>query len=211
MTQVQDIFKSEKHSVWNNIVPIVEVPSSKTLDAYITSDIGLPIDYNELTYRIKNAPSDYTINLHINTPGGVIDGALFIIDAINKTPAAVTAFLTGTVASAGTIIALACDNVVASDHLSFMIHNYSINGIQGKAHEVKAYQNFTDANLNAAFRDFYSGFLTDTEMESVIDGQDLWLSSAEVSDRWQKRLAFKANPVVEEAPVTKKRGIPSKA
>ena len=131
MTQVQDIFKTEEHSVWDKITPIVEVPSSKTLDAYITSDIGLPIDYNELTYRIKNAPSDYTINLHINTPGGVIDGALFIIDAINKTPAAVTAYLTGTVASAGTIIALACDNVVASDHLSFMIHNYSSSGIQG--------------------------------------------------------------------------------
>ena len=125
MTQVPDIFKAEKHSVWNNIVPIVEVPSSKTLDVYITSDIGNPTDYDELTYRIRNAPSDYTINLHINTPGGVIDGALFIIDAINKTPAAVTAFLTGTVASAGTIIALACDNVVASAHLSFMIHNYS--------------------------------------------------------------------------------------
>ena len=186
MTQVPDIFKTEKHSVWDNVVPIVEVPSSKTLDAYITSDIGLPIDYNELTYRIKNAPSDYTINLHINTPGGVIDGALFIIDAINKTPAVVTAFLTGTVASAGTIIALACDNVVASAHLSFMIHNYS-GGMSGKGHEMKAHQEFVDKNLNNAFTDYYRGFLTIQEIENVIDGKDLWLGKEEVDRRWLLR------------------------
>ena len=189
MTQVPDIFKAEKHSVWDNVVPIVEVPSSKTLDAYITSDIGLPIDYNELTYRIKNAPSDYTINLHINTPGGVIDGALFIIDAINKTPAAVTAFLTGTVASAGTIIALACNEIIVSDHITFMIHNYSAAGISGKGHELKAYQQFTDNNLNKAFKSFYKGFLTEDEMNKVLDGQDLWMASDEVKERGTKKLA----------------------
>ena len=195
MTQVPDIFKTEEHSVWDKITPIVEVPSSKTLDAYITSDIGLPIDYNELTYRIKNAPSDYTINLHINTPGGVIDGALFIIDAINKTPAVVTAFLTGTVASAGTIIALACDNVVASAHLSFMIHNYSSSSIQGKGHELRAYQQFIDSNLENAFRDFYKGFLTEKEITSVIDGQDLWMNAEEVRKRWESKVTGVLNPV----------------
>ena len=183
---MEDLFNKPKYTVWQDLVPIVEVPSSKTLDAYITSDIGLPIDYNELTYRIKNAPSDYTINLHINTPGGVIDGALFIIDAINKTPAAVTAFLTGTVASAGTIIALACDNVVASAHLSFMIHNYS-GGMSGKGHEMKAHQEFVDKNLNNAFTDYYGGFLTIQEIENVIDGKDLWLGKEEVDRRWLLR------------------------
>ena len=186
MTQLPDIFKTEKHSIWDNVTPIVEVPSNKTLDAYITSDIGEPTDYNELTYRIKTAPSYYTINLHINTPGGVIDGALFIIDAINRTPAKVTAFLTGTVASAGTIIALACDDVVASPHLSFMIHNYS-GAIQGKGSEMKAHQEFVDKNLNNAFTDFYEGFLTQQEIENVIDGKDLWLGKEEVDRRWLLR------------------------
>ena len=186
---MEDLFNKPKYTVWQDLTPIVEVPSSKTLDAYITSDIGLPIDYNELTYRIKNAPSDYTINLHINTPGGVIDGALFIIDAINKTPAAVTAFLTGTVASAGTIIALACDNLVASAHLSFMIHNYS-GGMEGKGHEMKAHQEFVDKNLNNAFTDYYGGFLTIQEIENVIDGKDLWLGKEEVDRRWLLRKEF---------------------
>lgn len=183
---IPDLFNKPKHTVWQDPVPIVDNFATKSMDIYLTDEIGVPFNYNELTYCIKNAPADYDIRLHISTPGGVIDGALFIVDAINKTPATVTAFLTGTVASAGTIIALACDNVVASAHLSFMIHNYS--GIlQGKGSEMKAHQEFVDKNLNNAFTDYYEGFLTTQEIESVIDGKDIWLGTEEVKERWENR------------------------
>jgi ATP-dependent protease ClpP protease subunit len=110
-----------------------------------------------------------------------------IIDAIKNSDATVTAKLSGTVASAATIITLACDKVVTTPYLSFMIHNYST-GMQGKGHELKAYQNFTDRELNRAFRDIYRGFLTEEEMDRVIDGLDLWINEVEVLDRWQNRI-----------------------
>jgi hypothetical protein len=69
-----------------------------------------------------------------------------------------------------------------------MIHNYS-GGMAGKGHEMKARQKFTDEHLNEAFKSFYKGFLSETEMTSVIDGTDLWMGTNEVRERWKNRLA----------------------
>ena len=55
---------------------------------------------------------------------------------------------------------------------------------------MKAYQEFVDKNLNNAFADYYGGFLTPQEIESVIDGKDLWLGKEEVDRRWLLRKEF---------------------
>jgi ATP-dependent protease ClpP protease subunit len=117
----------------------------------------------------------------------MIDSAVMIIDAIRASKAKVTAYLSGTVASAGTIIALACDNVVIADHTSFMIHNYS-GGLAGKGHEMKARQLFIDTSLNKAFASFYNGFLTEAEMTEVINGKDMWMGKDEVVERWNYKV-----------------------
>jgi hypothetical protein len=70
-----------------------------------------------------------------------------------------------------------------------MIHNYS-GGMSGKGHEVKARQRFTDVHLNTAFASFYSGFLTNEEIDNVIDGVDLWMGAEEVSERWKRRVSY---------------------
>jgi ATP-dependent protease ClpP protease subunit len=48
-----------------------------------------------------------------------------IAAAIKHSKAKVIGQLSGTVASAGTLITMACDEIVVTPHLSFMIHNYS--------------------------------------------------------------------------------------
>ena len=52
---------------------------------------------------------------------------------------------------------------------------------------MKAHQEFLDKTLNAAFKDYYGGFLSEKEMESVIDGKDIWLGTEEVKERWENR------------------------
>ena len=200
-------FLREKHTIWDNMLPIV-VHDNGDLEAYITESIDEPSVYNELCHRLRLAPASSTVTLHINTPGGIIDSALMIIDAIKASKAKIIGYLTGTVASAGTIIALACDELIVGEHTTFMIHNYSSSGIHGKGHELKAYQNFIDSHLEAAFRSFYRGFLTTKEMTSVIDGQDLWLNQAEVLKRWEAKL--QSTTTIEDTKPTTRRGRPPK-
>ena len=94
--------------------------------------------------------------------------------------------LTGTVASAGTIIALSCHDMEVEDFTSFMIHNYST-GTQGKGHEIVDYINFTEKDLKKTFTQIYSGFLTTHEINEIIKGKDMWLSSEDVRKRWFKK------------------------
>lgn len=199
--------------VWDLDVPIVD--GKRSTDVYLTDGIGEPFIYNELCYRLKNASPDDTFNIHLNTPGGHVDSAFMIIDAIKQSAATTVACLSGTVASAGTMLALACDNIHSADHIGFMIHNYSA-GMVGKGNELKARQKFTDESLEAAFKEFYKHFLTDKEMKEVIDGQDYWLSKDEVLRRWQRREDKRSETPVtasldNDTPKPRKRGRPRKA
>jgi len=175
--------------IWDLLVPIVVDKETDTIKIYLTNAIEEPLNYNEACYMLDTATKDTVVEIYLNTPGGVIDSAFMLADAIKRTKATVKAYLSGTVASAGTLVTMVCDQVEVSPHLSFMIHNYS-GGMSGKGHEMKARQKFTDDHLNEAFKSFYSGFLTDEEMGRVIEGTDLWMNSTEVQERWNSRVDY---------------------
>ena len=176
----------KKTQVWDNYVPIVKSKAGSIIHVYLTDQIDVPASYNELCFELLSAKAGTSVKLHINNGGGIIDSAFMIIDAIKQSKATITAVLSGTVASAATVITLACDNIEVIDYTSFMIHNYSA-GTQGKGHEMKAYMDFNNSELNSAFRTIYGGFLTDAEMEAVIDGKDMWMGKDEVLSRWTAR------------------------
>lgn len=189
MSNIQIAIPKDATRIWELDVPIVQDKDAKHTKVYITGGIEEPCIYNELCYLLDTADKTTTFDLYINTPGGIIDSAFMIANSIEASPATVTAVLSGTVASAGTLITMVCDHVVAQPHLSFMIHNYS-GGMSGKGHEMKARQKFTDDHLNQAFKTFYSGFLTDDEMHKVIEGTDIWMPAEEVTERWNNRVSY---------------------
>ncbi len=210
---IDDLFTKPKHTVWDDPVPII-TSESGDITAYISDQIDEAFVYNELCHKLRHAPVGSTATIHLNTPGGYLHSAMMLIDAIKSSKATTVAHLTGTVASAGTIIALSCDELIVSEHLSFMIHNYS-GGISGKGHEMKAQQEFSDKNLNTAFNDFYAGFLTPEEMVNIIDGKDMWLTSEETRIRWARRKVLLEETTPFETPVevieTKRKGRPKKS
>ena len=183
--------------IWDLYVPYVK--STNQLDVYINTNIDEPSCYSEICYILSTLTEDETVYFHINTPGGILDSAFQLVDAIKGCRATTIAKLTGTVASAGTIIALSCDKLIVAEHTSFMIHNYSA-GAYGKGNELKARQEHIDKSTNDAFKEFYSGFLTDKEVKEVINGKDIWLTADEVRMRWQRKLDNTTVPRVTDLP-----------
>ena len=117
------IQNTKPDSVWDLYVPIIE--SKTTTHAYLTSGIDEPSLYNQLCHSLYCASESDTFYLHINTPGGMLDTTFMLLDAMRNSKAHIIGHLTGTVASAGTIIALTCDELICSDDLSWMSHYYS--------------------------------------------------------------------------------------
>ena len=172
------------NSSWDRLVPIIN--QKNITHVYITDSISEPHAYNELCSLLTDASEAETFVFHLNTPGGIIDTAFMVIDAMKNSKAKTVAHLTGTVASAGTMIALVCDELIVADHTAFMIHNYS-GGVSGKGHEMKLQQQFIDKSLNEAFNDIYLGFLTEDEIAEVIDGKDMWMDKNEVLTRFKNK------------------------
>ena len=67
--------------------------------------------------------SGAAVTLHINSPGGSVTDALAIYSCLRAYKGHVTAVVDGLCASAATIIMLAADEVVMSEHSLLMVHN----------------------------------------------------------------------------------------
>lgn len=186
MTLEELLPKEKAKGKWSKYVPVIK--SGNTIDIYLTDEIIDPSEYNEACASLVSAAEDTNINIYLNTPGGMLDTAYQLVNAITDSKANITAILTGTVASAGTIIALACPRIVAKPHSTFMIHNYSMSSF-GKGNELKQRQDYMNKHNVEAFNTFYKGFLTPKELKDMIEGKDFWLSDKEVIKRLEAKAA----------------------
>ncbi len=85
--------------------------------------LGFPImkfidinDSEEVIRAIHLTDKDVPIDIILHTPGGLVLAALQIALAIKKHPAKVTAFIPHYAMSGGTLIALACDEIIMDEH-----------------------------------------------------------------------------------------------
>jgi len=144
---VELLFEEEREdikSAWDKYVPILS-DKVDTVTAYLNDQIDVPAAYNELIHTLENTEAK-TVVLKINNGGGALDSFLSIREAIKRSNATVIADLSGTVASAATMIALSCDEIRVADHTSWMSHFYS-GGTSGKGNEIKAQNKFMEKEM----------------------------------------------------------------
>jgi ATP-dependent protease ClpP protease subunit len=151
-------------------------------DFYITDEIKEPDVYMELIQTLKSADPQDTIFIYLNTPGGSLYTTIQIMSAITSSQAKVITCLEGQACSAGTFIFLAGDTKIVNPHCTFMVHNYS-QGASGKGNEIVSHVNYMDRYFKRLAEDVYTEFLTKTELESVIKGDDMWMDSHELVKR----------------------------
>lgn len=181
--------------------PIIQQPEENggiTYIVYIFEEIGEPRDFTELLSVFDVAESNDRIILKLNTPGGQLDSTISILDGIANTSATVIAEIVGDVASAGTIIALACHGFYVAPHSEFMCHNFS-GGLYGKGHELKARSKFMHNNIEDLMRKTYHKFLTRKEIESLIKGEDFYFGKEEVEERLNRLVEYRQKKQDKEA------------
>lgn len=175
----------DKTNVWENYVPIVKSKDGKTIHIYLTDGIEVPSLYNQACFELNQASKGTKISITLNTPGGHVDSAVQLRNAIRSCKGTVTAIVTGSVASAGTMITLACDKLVVEDNASFMCHEVSMDGIGGKFSDLVNMQAFYKKQFEQLTKDVYSDFLTKDEIKSLHSGTEIWLDKEEVLTKWE--------------------------
>lgn len=187
---------------------------------YLSESIQEVKKYSEMIHIIAAATEIDVIHIHINTPGGCLSTTVQLVNAMDASAAHIICSLESEAYSAGTIIFLHADEFIVHDNCIMMFHNYS-GGVVGKGHEQHAELLATIAWFTELARATYIPFLTEDEVDRIIDGGDLWMLSSEIRTRLELLIEFKTNEMeaaareLEEitnppAKKTRKKRTPSK-
>lgn len=141
-----------------------------------------PSYYRDVLETIKEANEGDVIELTINSPGGHLDSAGAIIQAIETSQADIFATIEGQAHSAASMIALACHGVRVGKFANMMVHQASF-GVGGPSSSVYAQVDFNRKYLTKVIRDAYKHFLTENEIEQVLAGSEIWLDAEELGVR----------------------------
>ena len=170
----------------NQLQNAYQRPVANIYDLYLTGAIGDAKDYQDWNQMMRSATENDVVYIHINSNGGEIFTAIQLMRTMQETQATVIASVEGMCMSAATLLFLTADVCEVSEHSHFMFHTYS-SGNWGKCSEQLANVMADDKWARHLFNTVYKGFLDPKEMESMIDGKDLWMNPAEVGKRLEKR------------------------
>jgi ATP-dependent protease ClpP protease subunit len=189
---------SEEKFILNNWIREPKI-AAQVFEFYISGDIEEPECYIDMFDIIRHCRHDDVVKLYINSCGGNLFTGIQFLRVLSETNALVVVSIEGACMSAATLLFLSADQVEITPHSSIMIHNYS-GGTFGKGNEMHLQIQHERKWAETLFRDVYEDFLTVDEIQSVIDGKDIWLDSDDVMERMQKRADIRKElALLEEA------------
>lgn len=154
---------------------------------YIDDEIEEPSKYRDETQVLLNASPDDDITIVINSGGGRVDTALQLVEAMQYSPAKITAVVTGDCMSAATLLALTAQQVIVLDSASFMCHQAHYGYADG-ASRLKDFVSYNHARLDKLIDKFYTGFLTKKEIDELKGGKEFWFDAEEARVRFSNRI-----------------------
>jgi len=148
--------------------------------------INSPSEYSNLFQLFETASEGDEILIDINSPGGVLDTAILISRAIRGCEATVKTRIGPTTASAATVIALACDGFEIDEQSTMQVHTASFSPGYAKTPDILASTLHNVKQIEKFVRNTYKHFLTEDEIQQVLDGREIYLDSDELSERLPK-------------------------
>ena len=161
-------------------------PMATFHEFYLTGRIEEADEYISVFDMIRHAREEDVVKIYVNSPGGDLFTALQFGRAMGDSDATIIVSVEGQCCSAATIIALAADMVELSNHCVWMCHNYS-SGMIGKGHELHSQAEFERDWSIKLMKDIYDGFLSESEIQRMLNGADIWMGTDDVMERLNKR------------------------
>ena len=158
-------------------------------DIYLCGDIEPCGEYIEVFSLLEKAEAGDCIRIILNTYGGDLFSGLQFLYSMSKSEAHIHCIVEGAAYSCGSIIMLGCDTFEVSPFASIMCHTYS-GGSLGKGSELKNKFSWEQPWLDDKLREIYTGFLTDDEIQMMLEGKDFWMGHEECASRLEKYVDF---------------------
>lgn len=155
--------------------------------------------FDEIIYVLGIATPEDIVTFKINSDGGNLFTLIALKNAINMSQARIRMELLGMAASAGSALFLteAHEYVVGEDSC-MMIHNMICGVGYDDTHKIVTRAEHNKKINDRFVRNTYLNFLTPEEIDSVINGKEIYLEDFEIKERLQKREEMKAQQMQQE-------------
>lgn len=169
--------KIDKSSVMNLAV------DSSTVTIYLQGIVEQDYGINAMDLRdaISRAGDAETIIFNINTPGGSVFESREIMDVIRNVKAKTVAHIGSLCASAGTSIALACNEVEMANGAHFMIHN-AFGMAYGDKSALRKTADFLEKLELSIIEDYTTKTGKSAEEISAMMEDETWMTAQEALD-----------------------------
>lgn len=169
---------------------------SGTYRIEINDGIHSVSQFSSAILALEAAKEDDQIEIHLQCNGGNVDATDAFIHAMRGCAANIHIVATGGCHSAATHILLEGDSFELSDQFNACIH-CGQDGAYGNVNEYRIKAKFDEKFRVQKFRDQYEGFLTESEIEDMLNGVDIWVDNKGWIERHQTRNAYVAKKIAE--------------
>ncbi len=145
-----------------------------------------PDHYFDLVEEMESLTENDIVDLKVNSPGGQLDGLVYLVNAIRDCEAPVIGTLSGEAASAATVILLSCDGLRIKPYSTMMIHSASFGGHNHQSNMVSQ-SIFVDKQARKILTDAYQDFVSPSELDSIFSGLELRLDYDQITERLERR------------------------
>lgn len=153
---------------------------------FIDEEVKQPSYYRQVISRINSLTEHDTLVFRICSPGGDLGGLTNLLDAVHCTEANTVAHIVGDCHSAASILALNCGTIYVSNYANMLVHGVSF-GSHGKSFDVQSQVKHIADYSEQIFRDTYEHFLSEKEIQEVLQGREMWLQADEITSRLENR------------------------
>jgi len=182
----------------NSIQMYRQVITADSVDVYLDEAIGSLPYYRNLIQYLHNMSEQDTIRIWIDGPGGMLDTALAIIEAMQNSAGNVICIVQGQASSAHSLIALAAPSLMLMNNARFFLHAPSY-GSTGKTFEIENRVDFHKEFTRKVAMNSYGGFLSQEEFDLMFVGKDYYFDGAELQRRVNARYAYLDSLVESES------------
>lgn len=157
---------------------------------FLDEEITEPSKYRNVVNTLERATENDVVEFRINTIGGNLFSTLPIYNGILSASARTRAIIDGTAISAGTLIPLACDDVIVMKNSLMMCHSATW-GAWGDLKSLRDQSNFKFQWARKLIGEVYEGFMSEEEIEDMVENSmEYWMFDDEIVERLQRRQEY---------------------
>lgn len=153
--------------------------------------------FENIVQILDNARQGDVLEIKLSTNGGALHAIIPLLAAMASTQAQVYVHAVSDVASAGTFLLMAADDVFINPYSTIMFHQVSF-GSGGTGSSVEAHVSHTMKSSKQLIRDMYQDFFSEEEVDAMLAGRDFYMGKEEFDARYNAR-AEKREATLEEA------------